>query len=175
MDDINKLINDSASSDRKAQERLFQLHYEFAMRLALRFARDEQDAADIASRAFYKMFKSLHAFDPVKGSFKGWFKKIVINEGIDHLKGRKKQGFGQLSDGIVAESKAFFVDDKFELNNVMQEIRRLPISTYTVFILFVVEGYAHHEIASLLSISEGTSKWHVSEARRILRTKMSAD
>lgn len=175
MDDINKLISESTSSDRKAQERLFQLHFEFVMRVALRFGRDEQDAADIASRAFYKMFKSLHTFNAEKGTFKGWLKKIVINEGIDHLKLRRKLKFSQLSDGIFGEEKGFLADDKFELNHVMQEIKRLPISTYTVFMLFVVDGYAHQEIAALLSISEGTSKWHVSEARRILRTKMSVD
>jgi RNA polymerase sigma-70 factor (ECF subfamily) len=32
----------------------------------------------------------------------------------------------------------------------------------------VVEGYKHKEIAQMLNISEGTSKWHVSEAKKQL-------
>jgi DNA-directed RNA polymerase specialized sigma24 family protein len=33
----------------------------------------------------------------------------------------------------------------------------------------VVEGYNHREIAAMLGISDGTSKWHLSEARRQLQ------
>ncbi|MBL0884510.1 MAG: RNA polymerase subunit sigma-24, partial [Chitinophagaceae bacterium] len=32
-----------------------------------------------------------------------------------------------------------------------------------------VEGYNHREIAAQLQISEGTSKWHLSEARKKLQ------
>ncbi|MEI9944057.1 MAG: sigma factor-like helix-turn-helix DNA-binding protein [Chitinophagaceae bacterium] len=33
----------------------------------------------------------------------------------------------------------------------------------------MIEGYKHVEIAELLTISEGTSKWHLSEARKIMK------
>jgi RNA polymerase sigma-70 factor (ECF subfamily) len=38
-----------------------------------------------------------------------------------------------------------------------------------VFRLYAIEGYAHAEIATLLNMSEGTSKWHLSTARQRLR------
>jgi len=41
--------------------------------------------------------------------------------------------------------------------------------THDVFILFAIEGYKHEEIASVLGISVGTSKWHLSNARKKLR------
>ena len=37
------------------------------------------------------------------------------------------------------------------------------------FNLFAIDGFAHAEIAQMLGISEGTSKWHVSHARSILQ------
>jgi RNA polymerase sigma-70 factor (ECF subfamily) len=41
--------------------------------------------------------------------------------------------------------------------------------------MFAIEGFKHDEIASILGISTGTSKWHVSEARRILKESLEQD
>jgi DNA-directed RNA polymerase specialized sigma24 family protein len=38
--------------------------------------------------------------------------------------------------------------------------------------LFAVEGYSHREIAEQLEINEGTSKWHVNNARKILKEQL---
>ena len=51
-------------------------------------------------------------------------------------------------------------------------VRQLPPSSQTVFNLYVIEGYNHKEIAELLGISAGTSKWHLSEARKVLQQKI---
>jgi RNA polymerase sigma-70 factor (ECF subfamily) len=56
----------------------------------------------------------------------------------------------------------------------MKLVHELPRNTGLVFNLFVLEGYKHQEIGSLLNISEGTSKWHLNEARRILKEKIEA-
>jgi RNA polymerase sigma-70 factor (ECF subfamily) len=41
-----------------------------------------------------------------------------------------------------------------------------------VFNLFAIDGYTHKEIATMLGISEGTSKWHVHEARKKLKESL---
>ena len=51
-------------------------------------------------------------------------------------------------------------------------IRQLPPATQLVFNLHVIEGYPHKEIAELLNMREGTSKWHVNEARKQLQKKL---
>ena len=56
-----------------------------------------------------------------------------------------------------------------ELLGMVQE---LPPAYRMVFNLYVFEGYQHKEIASLLSISEGTSKSNLHDARRWLRDKI---
>ena len=53
-------------------------------------------------------------------------------------------------------------------------IRQLPRATHAVFVLYAIDGYTHKEIAAHLGISEGTSKWHLSEARKILQQKITA-
>ena len=52
--------------------------------------------------------------------------------------------------------------------DILRFLKQLPETTALVFNLHVVEGYKHKEIAQMLCISEGTSKWHVSEAKKQL-------
>ena len=89
-DNIQEMLAGSLANKRKAQEALFRHFYSFAMTVALRYARDEMDAADIVSHAFVKIFKSIHSFDRSKGSLHAWIKKIVLNEGLDHIKHRAR-------------------------------------------------------------------------------------
>ncbi|MBS1564920.1 MAG: sigma-70 region 4 domain-containing protein, partial [Bacteroidetes bacterium] len=58
---------------------------------------------------------------------------------------------------------------------IMQMIRQLPPATHAVFVLFAIEGYGHKEIGRQLGISEGTSKWHLSEARKHLQKMITAN
>jgi len=55
---------------------------------------------------------------------------------------------------------------------VMTQIQKLPPATHAVFVLYVVEGFNHREIAQKLGISEGTSKWHYSEAKKKLQQQL---
>jgi RNA polymerase sigma-70 factor (ECF subfamily) len=51
-------------------------------------------------------------------------------------------------------------------------ISELPETSAKVFNLYVFEGFSHKEIGALLEMSEGTSKWHLSIARKELRAKV---
>ena len=48
-------------------------------------------------------------------------------------------------------------------------IARLPDGARRIFVLHDVHGYKHHEIATLLGLSPGTSKAQLHRARMILR------
>ena len=54
VEEIQELIEGCLANNRKAQEGLYRHFYGFAMTIALRYARDEMDAADIMSHAFVK-------------------------------------------------------------------------------------------------------------------------
>lgn len=147
--------------------------YGFAMSIAMRYSRDELDAGDILSHAFLKIFKSMYSFDNSKGTLHSWVKKIIINEALDHIKQRSRFTSFELK---AAEEPAIdsTVVGNMNTEEVMEFIRQLPPATHAVFTLYVLEGYSHKEIAALLTIKEGTSKWHLSEARKILQQKISA-
>jgi RNA polymerase sigma factor (sigma-70 family) len=166
--EIEYLIQGCIAGDRKSQHGLYKYFYEFAMRTAMRYSRDDADAADILSHAFVRVFKSIKNFESGKGNFHGWLKRIIINEGLDHIKSRNQiehiefEGDSELSvDNALIEN--------INVAEVMLQVKKLPPATHAVFVLYAIDGFGHKEIAEQLSISEGTSKWHLSEARKILQ------
>ena len=169
---IDQLLEGCLANDRKAQKLLYEQFYEFAMTIALRYSRDEMDAADIMSHAFVKIFKSIRSFDAAKGSLHAWIKRIVVNEGLDHIKSR-----GRFSENVEVETVAEpsinnAALEEMGAEEIMKLIQKLPPATHAVFVLYAVEGYNHREIGERLNISEGTSKWHLSEARKTLQKQL---
>lgn len=171
--DLHIIIEASRKGSRKAQEQLFRQMYAFAMGIAMRYARDEHDAADIMSLAFVKVFKSLHSFDENKGHFHGWLKRIVVNEGLDHIKQRSKFNDSELTQADEPVINNAIIE-AMNAAEIMHFIKQLPPATHAVFVLYAIEGYTHKEIAQQLGISEGTSKWHLSEGRKKLQNKLSS-
>lgn len=153
-------------NDRKAQELLYKQFYGSMMIICIRYTRNEEDAIEVLHNGFLKVFKHLATYDVSKASLYTWIKTIVVNSAIDFI--RSKQKFGttiELSEvhDIGMDSEAI---QRMSASELLKLVRQLPNATQTVFNLYVVEGYNHREIGELLGISEGTSKWHLSEARK---------
>ena len=172
--DTNQLLEGCLANNRKAQEALYRQFYHFAMTIALRYARDEHDAADIMSHAFVKVFKSIRTFDSSKGSLHAWIKRIVVNEGLDHIKSRERFSQHVEIETAAEPEIANAALEQMGAEEIMTLIKKLPPATHAVFIMYAVEGYNHREIGERLNISEGTSKWHLSEARKTLQTQLQA-
>ena len=62
--------------------------------------------------------------------------------------------------------------DNLHEEDLLKMIKQMPSGYQVVFNMFAIEGYSHKEIAEMLEISEGTSKWHLSEARKSLQQKI---
>jgi len=170
--DIDLLISGCLANERRAQEGLYRQFYGFAMTIAMRYSRDEQDAADIMTNAFIKIYKSIKNFDASKGSLHAWTKKIIVNEGLDHIKSRSRFSEHVEVEAVAEPGIDNTALEQMGVNEIMNLVKKLPPATHAVFILYAVEGYNHREIAERLRISEGTSKWHLSEARKTLQKQL---
>src|SRR4028118_2329787 len=148
------MLDGSLANKRKAQEALFRHFYGFAMTIALRYARDDMDAADIVNHAFVKIFKSIHSFDSNKGSLHAWIKRIVVNEGLDHIKSRTRFSENVELETIAEPQINNAVIEQMGADEIMEIVKKLPPATHAVFVMYAVEGYNHREIAEKLHISE---------------------
>ena len=169
-DDIQILIGGCLQNDRKAQEHLYKRFYQAMMTLCVRYARDRNDALEVLNDAFLKIFIRIKQYDPTKASLYTWMRKIVINTAIDFL--RKQQAVHDTDAPLVEEEPGIENEavQKMSGEELLKMIRQLPAATALVFNLYIIDGFNHREIASMLTISEGTSRWHLSEARRQLKT-----
>lgn len=169
----SQLILQATQSNRQAQHQLYNKYASKMLSVCRQYIKDIQHAEDVMITGFMKMFTHLNKFEN-KGSFEGWIKRIMINECIDYLR-VKKNSFNHhdIDDVIISETEDNYeMGGDFDIDDIQLLIDNLPIGYKTVFNLYVIEGYKHHEIADLLKITEGTSKSQLSQARKLLQTQI---
>lgn len=162
------LIRGCIEGNRRMQEILYQRFASKMYAVCLRYAGNADDAQDLLQEGFIKVYNNLQKFRG-EGSFEGWIRRIFINTSIEHF--RRKTNLRTVSEteekGI--EDKSLTALDNLGEKDILKLIQELSPGYRTVFNLYVVEGYAHKEIAGMLGISEGTSKSQLARAKNILQ------
>jgi RNA polymerase sigma-70 factor (ECF subfamily) len=109
------------------------------------------------------------------GNFEGWMRKIMVNEALMQLRRRQPLVFPGDAMPIIEEEDGFNIVSELSVQEMMRVVEELPVGYRTVFNLFVLEGYKHHEIAHALQISINTSKSQLilakDKLRKLLRSK----
>ena len=163
-----ELVEGCVRNDRRAQEALYKRFFPGMLRMCLRYTRDESTAIEIVNNGFLRVFKKIHTF-AFKGSMEGWVRRLVYHSMADYYREHAKYlNFLVFEEHDRAEPERGH--ELFYEEDILKAVRTLPPVSQEVFRLFAIEGYSHAEIAENLSISEGTSKWHLSTARQRLRT-----
>lgn len=163
----DELISGCLKNDRKYQELLYKKYFGRMMQMCYKYTSDRDIAMEIVNDGMLRVFKKVGKYS-FKGSFEGWMRKLVFHSLSDYFKKHNKyvhfMVFEEKEKAINAEPlNNLYWDDLLNL------IDKLPDNTKKVFQLYAIEGFAHKEIAKTLSISEGTSKWHLSNARKLLQ------
>ena len=170
---LNRLIEGCKHYDRKAQEELYKLYFGLMMSIGMRYCGNWNDAMEVVNSGFLKIFTKIESYQG-KGSFEGWMRRTMVNTALDFIKQNKTHQ--ESIDDVNAYEENLFIDndavfnlDKEEILKIVQE---LPAMSRAVFMLNVMEGYKHKEISEELGISEGTSHWHLQNARKLLKDKI---
>ena len=173
---ISNLITGCCKNDRNSQRDLYHWLYDYAMKVCYRYVNRLEDAEELTSESFIKLYKNIQQFDfnrsgETEALFKGWFKRIVVNTCIDHLRRTHLKIVSQEinEEGEIFADKQESGIDKLMYQEIIEAIRELTPVYRTVLNLFVIEGYNHEEIANQLNISVGASKSNLSKARHNLR------
>lgn len=161
------LLKGCLKNDRKSQRNLYRHFYSYGMSICLRYSENRDEAVELLNEAFMKIFTNLKGFDFSK-PFKPWFRKILINTCINNFK-KKKIIFASELDEAKNHSGPDEILSGISYQEILVMIRKLTPSYRTVFNLYVIEGYKHEEIATMLDISVGTSKSNLSKAKKNLQ------
>ena len=166
------LIQKAQKNNREAQHRLYDLYAPKMLSVCRYYINDLQNAEDVMLSGFFKVFTKLKYFKG-EGSFEGWIRKIMVREAISFLRQQKKMEFS-IEDHVIKGATENNIATSMEVADIQNAIDTLPEGYKTVFVLYAVEGYKHHEIAALLNISEGTSKSQLFKSRKLLQGKLEA-
>ena len=162
--DDEKLVAGCAENNRYDQEMLYRKYFDRMLRMCLRYTKDETIALEIINNGFLRVFKKIDRFQG-KGSLEGWIRKLVFHALADYFKKASQEiRFLDLEDWDTLPLANPI--DKLQYDDLVKLIEELPKATREVFYLYAIEGYTHPEIATLKGISVGTSKWHLSAARK---------
>lgn len=167
MDEIS-LLRACIQGDRDSQKALYKRYYGFAMGICMRYTGGREEAQEVVNDGFLKIFAALHKID-IEQPMKPWIRRVMVNVSIDHFR-RNAKHQNQIDIAYAAECP---VDEtaisQLTTAEIMVYVQQLSPAYRTVFNLYVIEGYTHNEIASLLGVSEGASKSNLAKARVKLR------
>lgn len=136
-----------------------------------RYVSNETVAEDLVHDSFLKAMNKAGSFEG-KGHFDAWLRKICVNEALQYLRDQKKQSTSQdelIHQTLIENHGDMFNNYDFTTKELLDAIEQLPEHHRQVFNLYVLDGYSHQQIANNLGIEVGTSKSHLSRAKKKLQ------
>jgi RNA polymerase sigma-70 factor, ECF subfamily len=116
------------------------------------------DAEDAVQESFLKLHRAARGFT-AEAAFSTWLYRILVNTCYDLLRKRKRRGEESAADDLLFLDRAAPSVDDTKRITLRKLLAGLPEQRRSVFTLFEIEGLSHAEIAEILGISEGNSKW----------------
>ncbi|MFL9843704.1 RNA polymerase sigma factor [Flavobacterium rhizosphaerae] len=152
---------------RGAQRQVYDLMVPKLYHTCKRYLKSEEEIEEAMADAFFTIFTKLDQLKENK-AFEAWSRKIAVNQCLLTLK--RKVNFNiYLEDVARSAEPSQMQPAALEEEDLLHLLDYLPEGCKTVFNLFAIEGYSHKEIASMLNISEGTSKSQLNVSRTKLK------
>lgn len=170
-----ELLDSCTKQDNKSIEQLYKLCYSYLMPMCMKYYTNTEDARSAYNIGFMKIINHISDVKNEPLAFISWSRRIMTNTLIDEYRKNKKY---RDRVSIRDNERELEFHDKGCTNHavsdlgqqhIMTLLEKLKPATKQVFLLYVIEGYNHREISELLDMSEGTSKWHLSSARKELQ------
>ena len=162
-------------NDRDAQGELYARYSSRLYAICLRYIEDREEARDLMHDCMIKAMDNFKSFRYVsEGSLYAWLSRITVNMAINRLKesSRFRQiPFEQVSGDELENALEPDAESVRKIpDGVLDKlISELPPVRRTVFNMYCIDGYSHHDIARALGITERTSTSVLAKARASLK------
>lgn len=166
-DDDRRLAAACAKGDSAAFERVYRMHGERMKSIAFNHLGNVSDAEDAVQETLLKVHRAAASYTG-EASFSTWMVRILINTCYDALRRRKRRPEETAMEEMPLERSSHGVDDAKRIT-LRKLLGTLTEQRRSVFTLFEIEGLSHAEIASILGITEGNSKWILFSTKKQLQ------
>jgi RNA polymerase sigma factor (sigma-70 family) len=166
-----ELVKACLEGQTKAQRELYDRMSAKMFAMCLRYASNRAQAQDMLQDGFVQVYTDLHQFRN-EGSFEGWVRRVILHVIFRALK-QQKSAFTYVLDEDQMNQQVDIADDHLIGSEIAHDliamIQFLAPGFRTVLNMYLFEGYTHKEIATILGITEGTSKSQYMRAKIALR------
>lgn len=164
---LKKDIEDAQKGNRQAQRSIYYATCDELMQTARRYCASSSDAKDILQEAYIKIFQNINQFDPLKGRFAHWVKKIVINESLMQLRKKNRLSFHELDAGPIVITEDFL--DAMTVEELRDCIHQMSTQHKVILNLYFFDQLSHREISEILQIKESSSRSRLTRAKANLK------
>jgi RNA polymerase sigma-70 factor (ECF subfamily) len=177
VDHVGELLLRTASGDRDAFTRLYDMLSSRVFGLILRVLVDRSQSEEVLQEVFLEIWQSASRFVPKKGQGRSWVLTIAHRRAVDRVRSAQasserdvRAGFRDLEQprDDVAEN----VEMRIEAERVATAVAALPEVQREALTLAYYGGYSQSEIAALVGAPLGTIKTRMRDGLSRLRTEM---
>jgi len=161
------------AGDARAFDALVHAYMRQAFQLAYRVVGHREDAEDLVQESFLAAYQYLDSYDSER-PFGPWLMRIVLNRGSNLRRSRTRRETEPEVDAVSTAPSALEESERAEQRVMLtRALATLSERQRMIVTLFDVDGMTSTEIGEMLDLSAGTVRWHLHEARKILRTALS--
>jgi RNA polymerase sigma-70 factor (ECF subfamily) len=184
--EVPELVALAKDGDRRAFDRLVELHAPAIYNLALRVTRCREDAEDCVQEAFLRAYTGLRSFRG-EAAFSTWLYRVALNVAREQAKragrlpvcasellgddperaGPELEEIGWRHSSQPDPEQAAVADQRRRV--LLRALRTLPDHQREVIVLYDLQGLSYEEIAQVLRIRVGTVKSRLNRARLALK------
>ncbi|MGH3929960.1 MAG: sigma-70 family RNA polymerase sigma factor [Pseudonocardiaceae bacterium] len=152
--------------DENALGEVYDQHCRVVHAVALRVTRDTGMAEDVTQEVFVSLWERPLAFDPARGSLRGWLYLLAHRRAIDRVRTEaRRRGLvtepclcEPMTPGAIAADPAEIVLASMTAASVRAALDDLPLPIRQAVELAYFRDRTYREVAAELGIPEGTAK-----------------
>ncbi|MEM9920134.1 MAG: sigma-70 family RNA polymerase sigma factor [Bacteroidota bacterium] len=162
--------------EEKGYKALYRHSLPYVFSIVRRYIIREEERKDIVQEIFATVFLRINHFDPAKGAFKYWLRKIAVNQCLMYL--RKEKRLKHLVPLDAIDENKYAEEMRFDaLSKTMIErlLSKMPEGYKTIFLLTIIDEFTHSEVGKMLNISPETSRSQLSRAKVWIKNRLHQD
>jgi RNA polymerase sigma-70 factor, ECF subfamily len=166
-----ELVEQVRAGDMSAYDRLVRRYLRRAFVVAFRLLEHREDAEDLVQETFMTVLSQLHTYESGR-PFAPWMYRILINRGLNARRSRSRRRMEAIPEDVAGpglETPDMLAERADVRARFRDSLAELPPRQRLVVQLIEIDGLSRGEVAKVLDLSEATVRWHISEARRVLR------
>jgi RNA polymerase sigma-70 factor (ECF subfamily) len=166
------LVRRVREGDSAAFDEIVKAYMRQVFQVAYRVVGHREDAEDLVQDCFLAAYQYLDSYD-VDRPFGPWITRIVLNRGANLRRSRARRATEPETDAVSPAPSALDEATRAEAREKLVEVMAtLNERQRMIVTMFDVDGMTSTEIGERLELAPGTVRWHLHEARRVLRSAL---